>query len=159
MLQLLDPAQFRARALGRVPSETGRRRDAGFGFIETIATMAIVAILSLAAFPQFGKYFERAAVQNLSQEVSNAAQATISDNSLTGSAVFNGPQVLASACGIKKDTGTSFATSASGSDFSIQGVNSSVTHYSVTYDSSQGGVKVAALAQGDPHPSGSCPTS
>nr|WP_286347006.1 prepilin-type N-terminal cleavage/methylation domain-containing protein [Frondihabitans sucicola] len=58
-----------SRALRRRPS------DSGFSFIELLAYMAIAALLTLAAIPQFNQYRQKAAVSNVQNDLHNAALA------------------------------------------------------------------------------------
>jgi type IV pilus assembly protein PilA len=99
--RLLDPNEARAR-VSTTDGIGKKRRDAGFSLIEIMAGMAIIAILALAILPQFSKYFERAAVQNLSAEVSNAALTVESDFSLTGKAKYDEVKVDASVASVNK---------------------------------------------------------
>lgn len=81
--RLLNPETFHDVVLQK--KKAGKRRnDRGFSIIEIMAAMAIIAILALAIVPQFGKYFERAAVNNLMGEMTNAALLVTADHSLTG---------------------------------------------------------------------------
>lgn len=64
------------------PGTTSRRSAAApASLIEITARMAIIAILVLAIVPQLSKYFERAAVQNLSSDVANTTLTADSDYS------------------------------------------------------------------------------
>lgn len=81
--RLLNPETFHDVVLKKKTARKGRN-DRGFSIIEIMAAMAIIAILALAIVPQFGKYFERAAVQNLMGEMTNAALLVTADHSLTG---------------------------------------------------------------------------
>lgn len=78
----LDPAVLRARLFGRKPGRS--RKDGGFSMIEIMVAMAIIAILALGIAPQFQKYFERAAVQNMNEVLDSASQVVQNDYSLTG---------------------------------------------------------------------------
>jgi type IV pilus assembly protein PilA len=149
---LLDPQSARARIISKEPTKR-KRRDAGFSLIEIMAGMAIIAILALAILPQFSKYFERAAVQNLSAEVSNAALTVESDYSLTGKAKYLEANVDASVASVNKSPETALtatvdtAGAAAGFGYTIKGTNTAVTNYCVKY-TSQGttaGVQVTPL--------------
>ena len=151
------PVADAPRARGR-----SRRRDGGFSLIEIMAGMAIIAILALAILPQFSKYFERAAVQNLSQEVMQAAQTVESDYSLTGKALYLSDNVEASLLSVKRNPATHWdgstmlqanglsagywvnQTGVSSAGFLIQGDNPAVTDYNVWYCSTgpQPGLRV-----------------
>ena len=137
---LLDPQAARARMSRNAPNPLfKKRRDGGFSLIEIMAGMAIIAILALAILPQFAKYFERAAVQNLSAEVSNAALTVESDYSLTGKAKYVGANVTASVATVNKspETALTAAVDTNGFGYTIKGTNTAVTNYCVKY-SSQG---------------------
>ena len=138
---LLDPQAARARMIRRDAATTvpKKRRDAGFSLIEIMAGMAIIAILALAILPQFSKYFERAAVQNLSAEVSNAALTVESDFSLTGKAKYVVGNVKASVDSVNKsaETALTSAVDTNGFGYTIKGTNTAVTNYCIKY-SSQG---------------------
>ena len=144
--RLLDPHEARTRI---APTRSGllrKRRDAGFSLIEIMAGMAIIAILALAILPQFAKYFERAAVQNLSSEVSNAALTVESDYSLTGKAKYVAANVTSSVGSVNKSPETSLtaAVDANGFGYTILGSNTAVTNYCVKYTSqgASAGLKV-----------------
>lgn len=120
------------------------RKDGGFSLIEIMAGMAIIAILALAILPQFSKYFERAAVQNLSQEVQQASQIVESDYSLTGQSLYVGTNVTASLGTVKKSAQTTLtsnlltsagaaSTNTSDAGYMIKGTNPGVTNYSIWY--------------------------
>ena len=127
------------------------RRDAGFSLIEITASMAIIAILALAVLPQFGKYFERAAVQNLSDEVMRGEQTVESDYSLTGQALYLSDNVWASLQSVKRNPATHWDGStmlqsnglsagywanqsgATGAGVLVVGVNPAVKDYNVFY--------------------------
>ncbi|ACL42119.1 hypothetical protein Achl_4168 (plasmid) [Pseudarthrobacter chlorophenolicus A6] len=132
--RLLDPNEARARVTA---SPGKKRRDAGFSLIEIMAGMAIIAILALAILPQFAKYFERAAVQNLSAEVSNAALTVESDFSLTGKAKYVEANVDASVASVNKSAESTLAATVDGTGFgySILASNTAVTNYCVKYTS------------------------
>ncbi|QOT19467.1 prepilin-type N-terminal cleavage/methylation domain-containing protein [Paenarthrobacter sp. YJN-5] len=148
--RLLDPHEARTRNTPADRTSGRKRRDAGFSLIEIMAGMAIIAILALAILPQFAKYFERAAVQNLSAEVSNAALTVESDYSLTGKAKYVAANVTASVASVNKSpesalTGTVDAT---GFGYTIKGTNTAVTNYCVKYVSqgATAGLKVDSKA-------------
>ncbi|QOT19468.1 prepilin-type N-terminal cleavage/methylation domain-containing protein [Paenarthrobacter sp. YJN-5] len=151
---VLDPQEARARIASKEPPKR-KRRDAGFSLIEIMAGMAIIAILALAILPQFSKYFERAAVQNLSAEVSNAALTVDSDYSLTGKAKYVAANVTASVASANKSPETTLtgAVDATGFGYTISGTNTAVTNYCVKY-TSQG---AAAGLQVTPKGATACP--
>ncbi|ACL42120.1 hypothetical protein Achl_4169 (plasmid) [Pseudarthrobacter chlorophenolicus A6] len=136
---LLDPQAARARMVSRdaAAPASKKRRDAGFSLIEIMAGMAIIAILALAILPQFSKYFERAAVQNLSAEVSNAALTVESDFSLTGKAKYVAANVTASVASVNKSAESTLTGAVDGTGFgyTIAGTNQAVTNYCVKYTS------------------------
>ncbi len=136
---LLDPQEARTRFVPRAEADPiqRKRRDAGFSLIEIMAGMAIIAILALAILPQFSKYFERAAVQNLSSEVSNAALTVESDYSLTGKAKYVGTAVSASVATVNKspETALTGAVDTTGFGYTIAGTNTAVSNYCVKYTS------------------------
>lgn len=160
-LALLDPAEVRARIARRAQPTEKKRRDAGFSLIEIMAGMAIIAILALAILPQFAKYFERAAVQNLSSEVSNAALTVESDYSLTGKAKYVQANVDASVASTNKSPETSMTDTvdATGFGYVIKGTNTAVTHYCVKYTSQapSGTTSGAGLSVSPMPTTGTCP--
>ncbi|MCU6480149.1 prepilin-type N-terminal cleavage/methylation domain-containing protein [Arthrobacter sp. A2-55] len=155
--QLLDPTWVHHKIIKRDGSEKESRRDAGFSLIEIMAGMAIIAILALAIIPQFSKFFERAAVQNLSQEVSNAALLVDSDHSLSGKAIYAQADITgsapSSAAAIKAQLQTGhalqFAITADTTGYTIVGYSPDVKNYKVTYASngSQPGLSVTQGTQ------------
>lgn len=133
---LLDPQETRARFVAPKEAPAGRkRRDGGFSLIEIMAGMAIIAILALAVLPQFSKYFERAAVQNLATEVGNAALTVESDYSLTGKSKYVASNVTASLASANKSSETTFTSTVdtNGFGYVIKGTNVGVTNYCVRY--------------------------
>jgi type IV pilus assembly protein PilA len=136
--QLLDPLEARARITPADHTGSRKRRDAGFSLIEIMAGMAIIAILALAILPQFAKYFERASVQNLSAEISNAALTVESDYSLTGKAKYVQTNVDASVASVNKESETALSdvVDTSGTFYTIKGTNVGVTNYCLKYVSS-----------------------
>lgn len=152
---LLDPQDARARA---ITGNRGQRklRDAGFSLIEIMAGMAIIAILAMAILPQFSKYFERAAVQNLSSTVNQAALTVESDYSLSGKAKYVAANVTASVVAANKgDAVLSSTVDTNGYGYVIKATHSDVTNYCVKY-TSQGtaaGLSVTAKAT----PTATCP--
>jgi type IV pilus assembly protein PilA len=150
IFRLLDPHEARTRLDHGHRPVNEQKRDAGFSLIEIMAGMAIIAILALAILPQFAKYFERAAVQNLSSEVSNAALTVESDFSLTGKAKYVQANVDASVASVNKDSETTLSDTvdASGFFYTIKGVNVAVTNYCLKYVSAgaTAGLQVTAKA-------------
>lgn len=136
----LSPHAARARVLG---TKT-RNREGGFSLIETMAAMAIVAILALAIVPQFGKYMERAAVQNVIADVSSAQLLINSDYGLTGASAYTQLNVAASTAASAKNPETTLVatvTTATNS-YKIVGTSTAVTHYSILFDSALSVMKV-----------------
>ncbi|MET4143743.1 prepilin-type N-terminal cleavage/methylation domain-containing protein [Arthrobacter sp. UYCo732] len=136
--RLLDPQEARARMVrGEISSPVRKkRRDAGFSLIEIMAGMAIIAILALAILPQFSKYFERAAVQNLSGTVSDVALTVESDYSLSGKAKYVAANVTASIAA--SNLGAAAVTStidANGYGYVLKATSPDVTNYCVKYTS------------------------
>jgi type IV pilus assembly protein PilA len=138
---ILDPRDARARIMTKEPA-LRKRRDAGFSLIEIMAGMAIIAILALAILPQFSKYFERAAVQNMSADISNAALTVESDYSLTGKAKY----VLGTAAKAGSGVAASVAAANKGADvvitptvdvngygYVLKAVTPDITNYCVKY--------------------------
>lgn len=80
---ILNPETFHRTVVMKKKPAARKQNDRGFSIIEIMASMAIIAILALAVIPQFGRYFERAAINNLMAEMSNAALLVSSDHSLT----------------------------------------------------------------------------
>lgn len=100
----LDPAVLRERLFGRKPGRS--RKDGGFSMIEIMVAMAIIAILALGIAPQFGKYFERAAVQNMTGVLDNASQVVQNDLSLTGKVDIVAADITTSLGTVNKGTTT-----------------------------------------------------
>lgn len=100
----LDPAVLRARLIGRKPGRS--RKDGGFSMIEIMVAMAIIAILALGIAPQFQKYFERAAVQNMNGILDNASQIVQNDQSLTGKVDIVAADITTSLGTVNKGTTT-----------------------------------------------------
>lgn len=98
-----DPAVVRARLFrGRLPKRS--RKDDGFSMIEIMVAMAIIAILALGIAPQFSKYFERAAVQNMNSVLDTAAMTAQNDHSLTGKVDIVLADITTSLNGVNKGT-------------------------------------------------------
>lgn len=137
--RLLDPQETRARMTRTADTAVPlprKRRDGGFSLIEIMAGMAIIAILALAILPQFSKYFERAAVQNLSTTVTDVATTIESDNSLTGKAKFVDTKVTASILGANKGTAVITSTiDTNGYGYVLRATDADVTNYCVKYTS------------------------
>ena len=145
VLNTLDPNYIRARIAPGLRVNAVQGKDAGFNMIETLAIMALTATLLLAAMPQYQKYMERASVQNIATDLRNAAVEVTSDYSLKGSSLYEQADVTKSVANAKKTTGTSIAglVPADKTKFTLTGTSAQVTNYTVTYDSSAGGVKIA----------------
>jgi type IV pilus assembly protein PilA len=155
--RILDPHAARTRIAPENTAEGRKRRDAGFSLIEIMAGMAIIAILALAILPQFSRYFERASLNNLSTEVSNAALTVESDFSLTGKAKYVEANIDASVAGVNKSPETSLTASvdATGFGYTIAGTNTAVTNYCTKYVSqgATAGLQITKKAT----PASTCP--
>lgn len=153
---LLDPQDARARIISKAPAQR-KRRDAGFSLIEIMAGMAIIAILALAILPQFSKYFERASLNNLSAEVSNAALTVENDFSLTGKAKYVATNVTASLGTVNKSAETTLTgtVDANGFGYVIKATNVAVTNYCVKYVSQ--GTAAGLDIQPKASPTATCP--
>lgn len=129
----LNPHAARARLLGAKAT----RRNAGFSLIETMAAMAIIAILALAIVPQFAKYMERAAVQNVVADVSSAQLLVESDHGLTANSRYGDADVKKSVADTKVNTETTLtaSTNAATNTYKIIGTSTAVTSYDIEFDS------------------------
>lgn len=141
----LDPIVLRAKYLPKMRTHAARGRDIGMNIIETIAVMAIAASLLLAAVPQYQKYMERANVQNIATDLRNVSLQVTSDYSLTGQALYTAAGVAESAeeVTLTKGNSVTVAVPTGGTKFTLTGASTQVTNYTVTYDSAEGGVKIA----------------
>lgn len=128
------------------PPAAGRAKrrghgDEGFSLIEIMAGMAIIAILAMAVLPQFNKYFERAAIQNLSGEINNAALLVESDHSLTGASGYVFDDVERSVAETEVGAETELLAELDGKlnnkkqslGFKITGTNTAVKNYDLVY--------------------------
>lgn len=151
---LLDPQEARARMHrpGSTPPAGRKRRDGGFSLIEIMAGMAIIAILALAILPQFSKYFERAAVQNLSADVSNTALTVEADYSLTGKAKYDATAVAASVTSSNKGDGVSITSTVdtNGYGYVLKATTADVTNYCVKYVSQGTGAGLQVTKKATP---------
>lgn len=130
----LDPHAARARFL---KTEEQDRKERGFSLIETMAAMAIIAILALAIVPQFGKYMERAAVQNVIADISSAQLLVDSDHSLTGNSKYTAAGVADSVAATKvnPETTLSSTVNVATNSYVITGTSEAVSNYTMSYDS------------------------
>lgn len=129
------------------------RGDKGFSLIEIMAGMAIIAILAMAVLPQFSKYFERAAIQNLSGEISNAALLVESDHSLTGATKYKLADVQRSVAETTVGDETKLEADVINDSlgFTITGTNDAVKNYTLVYLGADTGI---TGADGDEEKSG-----
>lgn len=99
-----DPAAVRARLFRGRKIDPRKRKDGGFSMIEIMVAMAIIAILALGIAPQFSKYFERAAVQNMNSVLDTASMTVQNDQSLTGKVDTVAADITTSLTGVNKGT-------------------------------------------------------
>ena len=142
-------------AVSLAPARRRGRGDEGFSLIEIMAGMAIIAILAMAVLPQFGKYFERAAIQNLSAEINNAALLVESDHSLTGATKYiEGPvtkagTVMYSVAGTERGKETKLAgavpAASNALGFTVTGTNDAVKNYTLVYYGGNNGTQASGL--------------
>lgn len=134
VFRYLNPNAARTRFL---KTEELDRKDRGFSLIETMAAMAIIAILALAIVPQFGKYMERAAVQNVIADISSAQLLVDSDYSLTGNSKYSQAGVTASILATKHNPETTLAgtVNVATNSYVINGTSTAVSNYTMSYDS------------------------
>ncbi|HEX9086113.1 MAG TPA: prepilin-type N-terminal cleavage/methylation domain-containing protein [Arthrobacter sp.] len=129
--KFLSPTAARARLKGTSESH----REGGFSLIETMAAMAIIAILALAIVPQFGKYMERAAVQNVINDISSAQLLVESDHGLTGTSIYAAGDVAASvAATVKNPTTTLSSTVVGSTGYTITATSTQTPNYTIKYD-------------------------
>lgn len=133
-LRFLSPHAARARFL---KTDEEDRKEGGFSLIETMAAMAIIAILALAIVPQFGKYMERAAVQNVIADISSAQLLVDSDFSLTGNSHYTVAGVSGSVAATKVNPETTLTSTVNlaTNTYNIVGKSTAVTNYTMSYDS------------------------
>ena len=136
-LRFLNPSAARARLLKAKPED---RRERGFSLIETMAAMAIVAILALAIVPQFGRYMERAAVQNVISDISSAQLLVASDYALSGKTAYAAADVTASVAATTKNTETTLtsAVNTTTNSYTITGTSLAVKNYTLVFDTNLG---------------------
>lgn len=141
-LFLLDPHAVRARIAGK-PAPEGRA-DEGFSLIETLAAMAIIAIVSLGIVPQFAKYLERAQVQNVINDISSAQILVDSDASLTGSSKLTQAGVTNSVNSTTKNAETTLVgtVNTATNTYTLVATSTAVTHYAISFDSATGKLSV-----------------
>ena len=146
-LNTLDPNYIRARIAPGLRVNAVQGKDAGFNMIETLAIMALTATLLLAAMPQYQKYMERASVQNIATDLKAAALQVTADYSVKGSSLYTTADVAKSILASQKTTGTTVTggIADAGKKFTLEGKSDQVTNYTIKYDSSAGGVKIAVV--------------
>lgn len=137
VFRYLNPHAARARFL---KTEDLERKERGFSLIETMAAMAIIAILALAIVPQFGRYMERAAVQNVISDIDSAHLMVDADYALTGAVAYDPVKVTASINATKVNTGTKLtgAVVAATNSYTItytKQAGAPVQNYTLVYDS------------------------
>lgn len=132
-LRFLNPSAARARLLKATPED---RRERGFSLIETMAAMAIVAILALAIVPQFGRYMERAAVQNVIADIDSAHLLVDSDYALSGKTAYVAANVANSVANTKVNPETTLtsAVNTTTNSYTITGTSLAVKNYTMVYD-------------------------
>lgn len=142
-LLFLDPNAVHAIVTGK-PLPEGRRRDEGFSLIETLAAMAIIAIISLGVVPQFNKYMERAAVQNVISDITSAQILVDSDFSLTGSSAYTSGGVKKSVDDTTKNTETTLvsAVNTATNTYTIIATSTAVKNYNISFSSATGKLSV-----------------
>jgi type IV pilus assembly protein PilA len=142
-LLFLDPNAVHAIVTGK-PLPEGRRRDEGFSLIETLAAMAIIAIISLGVVPQFNKYMERAAVQNVISDITSAQILVDSDFSLTGSSAYTSGGVKKSVDDTTKNTETTLvsAVNTATNTYTITATSTAVKNYNISFSSATGKLSV-----------------
>lgn len=151
LLRNLNPHLFRSRFLS-APKAKGREHnsDAGFTLIETMGTIAIVAVLLLSAVPQLANAMEKAKVQTLVNDMNILSIQISGDQSLTGGGVVTLAPLQASCNAVTNFSSGNIlkvAPNGTGDGFIITAYNPAVTHWVVTYDSAGQGAKIVAGAQ------------
>jgi type IV pilus assembly protein PilA len=143
-LLFLDPNAVHALVTGKELPE-GRRRDEGFSLIETLAAMAIIAIISLGVVPQFNKYMERAAVQNVISDITSAQILVDSDFSLTGSSTYTEAGVDKSTADTTKNPETTLVSTVTPATntYAIVATSTAVKNYNISFSSATGRLTVA----------------
>ncbi|QOD06175.1 type II secretion system protein (plasmid) [Pseudarthrobacter sp. BIM B-2242] len=113
-----------------------------------MAAMAIVAILALAIVPQFGRYMERAAVQNVISDISSAQLLVASDYALSGKTAYAAADVTASVAATTKNTETTLtsAVNTTTNSYTITGTSLAVKNYTMVFDSNLGKLAVKRVS-------------
>lgn len=147
----LNPHKYRAKILG-APATSGREQesDAGFTLIETMGTIAIVAVLLLSAVPQLANAMEKAKVQTLISDANILSIQISGDQSLIGSSLYDQASLTASCNAVASfsaGNALKVAPNAAGTGYIITGYNPGVQNYTVTYDSLGKGITITKAPQ------------